>query len=213
MVRICAACFYTAMLLACAIHAADAPLTKAERAELEATVFPYEPWVKTARVGDYIVRKFSNGSTVRCEVRSLDDTVVTLDETTETKSGKTELRKRYSRVESAVKTHEIEMKSDGVQKQRINGTVLKCEAFDGLVVTARKEWNGELLGMKVAHYHKVVAEGVPFGGIIRELQAPDDKIPLVTKEGSYVRLVNTIELLQVVMEVTAWGNSVDEKKR
>ena len=54
---------------------------------------------------------------------------------------------------------------------------------------------------------------MPFGGMIRELQAPDDKVPLAVKPGTFVRLVNTNDTLRVTMEITAWGNTADDKKK
>ena len=191
----------------------DRPLTAVERAELEATAYPYEPWTKTARAGDFVVRKFADGRQVRSEVTTIDADFIHVDETIDAHGQRTELRRKYSRDESSAKTREMGMKSEGVMQQKVNGVNLKCEVFDGQLVTARKEWNGEVLAIKLTHYHKVVAEGVPFGGTIRELQSPDDKVPLAVKQGAFVRLVNTIDTLKVNMEITAWGNTADEKKK
>jgi hypothetical protein len=197
------------------LHAgeSDKPMTSVERAELEAAAYPYEAWTKTARVGDYIVRKYADGRQIRSEVKSIDSDFVRVDETIEAKGQKIELHRKYNREESSAKTREMGMKSEGVMQQKVNGANLKCEVFDGQLVTARKEWNGEVLAIKLAHYHKIVAVGVPFGGVIRELQATDDKAPLTVKQGMFVRLENTIDVVKVTMEATAWGNTVDEKQK
>jgi hypothetical protein len=203
-----------AALSAASLSAAEAPETLAARIEQQATPLPYEAWTKSARVGDYIVRKFSSGPLTRTEVRELDADFVYVDEVSEFQGKKTERKRKYLRNENTLKPREVDMKSSGTFKQKVNGQKLNCEGFDGYIVTVLKEWNGTTTAMKLANYHKVVAEGVPFGGIIRELQAPDDKIEVATKPGGgFVKLLNTIETTQVVMEVTAWGNSVDERKK
>ena len=204
----------------CAVSALVAAETQtkaeslADRIEQQSTPLPFEPWVKTARVGDYIVRKFPGGTTTRTEIREIDSDYVYIDEVAETSGKKVERKRKISRNVGNGKPREVEMKSTGAFKQKVNGIKLNCEAFDGLIVTALKEWNGETTAMKLARYHKVVAENVPFGGVVRELQAPDDKLEVTPKAGGgFVRLLNTIDTLQVVMEVTAWGNTVDEKKK
>jgi hypothetical protein len=186
----------------------------AARIEQQATPLPYEPWTKTARVGDYIVRKLATGPVTRTEVREIDADYVYVDEVSDVQGRKTERKRKYLRNENTLKMREVEMKSSGTFKQKVNGQKLNCEAFDGYIVTVLKEWNGTTTAMKLAKYHKVVAEGVPFGGVIRELQAPDDKREVTPNAGGgFVKLMNTIETTQVVMEVTDWGNSVDERKK
>ena len=211
------ALFLAALAAARSVHAADAGSAAeslAARIEQQATPLPYEAWTKTARVGDYIVRKFANGPSTRTEVRELDANFVYVDEVSENQGKKTERKRKYVRDENTQKAREVDMKSSGAFKQKVNGVKLNCEGFDGYIVTALKEWNGTTTAMKLARYHKVVAEGVPFGGVIRELQAPDDKIDVAAKPGGgFVKLLNTNETLQVVMEATAWGNSVDERKK
>ena len=188
--------------------------TLADRIEQQATPLPFEPWVKSARVGDYIVRKFPGGATTRTEIREIDSDFVYIDEVSDAAGKKTERKRKISRNEGAGKPREVEMKSTGTFKQKLNGVKLPCEGFEGLIVTALKEWNGETTAMKLAKYHKVVAEGLPFGGVVRELQAPDDKREVVPKTGGgFVRQLNAIDTLQVVMEVTSWGNTVDERKK
>ncbi len=212
------ALFLAVVLCLCPFTRAEDGATKAEtladRIEQQATPLPFEPWVKSARVGDYIVRKFSGGATTRTEIRELDSDFVYIDEVSESSGKKTERKRKISRNESAGKPREVEMKSTGTFKQKLNGVKLACEGFEGLIVTALKEWNGETTAMKLAKYHKVIADGVPFGGVVRELQAPDDKREVVPKTGGgFVRQLNTIDTLQVVMEVTSWGNTMDERKK
>jgi hypothetical protein len=175
---------------------------------------PFEPWVKTARSGDFIVRKYTDGTTQRCEVKSIDASYVVVEEKSELKGKETTVERKYKRDESSAKTREIEMKSSGKDKQTINGTKIRTESFDGYIVLSSREWNGELVAMKLAKYHKVVGEGVPFGGAIRVLQAPDDKVEVKSKpDGGFVRQMNTDETLRVVYEAIEWGNKSDEKKK
>jgi hypothetical protein len=180
----------------------------------DSTPLPFEPWVKTARSGDFIVRKYTDGTTQRCEVKSIDASYVVVEEKSELKGKETIVERKYKRDESSAKTREIEMKSSGKDKQTINGTKIRTESFDGFIVLSSREWNGELVAMKLAKYHKVVGEGVPFGGAIRVLQAPDDKIEVKGKEGGgFVRQMNTDETLRVVYEAVNWGNKQDSKDK
>jgi len=175
---------------------------------------PFEPWVKTARVGDFIVRKFADGSKQRCEVKSIDASYLIVEEKTELKGKETTLERKYKRDESSAHSRELEMKSSGKEKQTINGTKIRTESFDGLIITYSKEWNGEVIAIKLAKYHKVIGEGVPFGGAIRVLQAPDDKVEVKSKpDGGFVRQMNTDETLRVVFEALEWGNKTDEKRK
>jgi len=172
---------------------------------------PFEPWVKTARTGDFIVRKYADGSTQRCDVKSIDASFVIVEEKTELKGKETTVQKKYKRDESSAHPREMEMKSTDKGKQKINGTKIRTESFDGYIVTYSKEWNGEIVAIKLAKYHKVVGEGVPFGGAIRVLQANDDKMEVPSGSG-FVRQMNTDETLRVVYEVMDWGNTIDAKK-
>src|SRR5262252_1864282 len=92
---------------------------------------PFEPWVKTARVGDFVVRKYTDGTTQRCEVKNIDDRYLIVEEKSELKGKETTGEKKFKRKESSGKTREIEMKSTGKDKQTINGTKVRTESFDG----------------------------------------------------------------------------------
>ncbi|MFH0938121.1 MAG: hypothetical protein V1899_02405 [Planctomycetota bacterium] len=158
----------------------------------------YEPWVKTAKVGDFIIFKDNSGTTQRKEVKTIEPNFVIV----EFGNSKFTEKQKYSRKEAPVESYELDMKQTNSGTIQINDKTLKCVTYDGYVkkisMVSGCHGGTKKSVQKGPRYQKVIGEGVPFGGVIKKFYA--------AKEGKD-------EKLELTFEVTDFGNVNDAKTK
>jgi hypothetical protein len=170
----------------------------------------YEPWVKTAAVGDFIVQKMKGGQTVRKEVKSIDDEFVTVASQYDKHTWEAKYRRKETAAPKVTMLWELDMKLTKTDSVTINGKKVVCEQWDGFRKTSCISMNGNER-FKASKFQKLCAAAVPFGGVIREMQVPDDGKGL--KTNGPVRTNNANTTLELVYEVTDFGTANDAKKK
>lgn len=172
----------------------------------------FEPWVKTAAVGDFIVMKFKGGHTLRKEVKSVEDDFVTVETKSDSRPGQMKYHRKESAGPNVVKVGvaDLDMKLTKTDTVTINGQKIACEQWDGFRRTFSLSTKaGERV--KLTKYQKLCAAGVPFGGVIREMMAPDDG-KAMTLNGP-ARIINQNNTLDIIYEVTDFGTGKDAQKK
>lgn len=177
----------------------------------------YEPWTKTAKAGDFIEFKITaTGEVLRKEVLEItDDFVIVTCRNVSTKEGPTI---KYSRKE--VKSADapkllaghalIDLKKTSAQKLQIGGQTVTCEVWDGFVKGDSAKGTG-VDTYKVLKAQKIVGTGVPFDGVLKLLLAKDDGKPLDIARIKAGPVKNTSDQMEVLMEVTNFGNTQQKK--
>ena len=176
-------------------------------------VFPplaYEPWVKSAKVGDYAVLKYA-AYTLRREVKAIQDEFVVVEENFDHNGKKNTYEKKYIRKEGLADSNEVDMKKTSSGKLKINGADVACDVWDGYIKGLRVMPNAANECYKALKYQKFLAIGMPFGGIVKELRAKDDGKGISFGNGKAGRVKNESETLELVFEVIEFGNTQAKK--
>jgi len=184
---------------------------------VEFPIQAFEPWVKTAKIGDFVAIKYKSGTTMRRELKSIDADVVVVEEKSTSNGKDYTFQKKYSRKEAgATEPRELDMKKTSTAPVKINGKDVNCEVWDGyikgMVVSTSSSTTQKAETFKALRYQKTMAADVPFGGIVKEMQAPDDGIGLSFGKGNKGgRVNNKNENLELVFEATDFGNTQPKK--
>ncbi len=181
---------------------------------------PFEPWVKTALVGDFIVVKNPSGTTSRREIKEISDDFVTVEDSDAAHKN----TRKYHRAGDpgpAVPGLELNMKKTKTETRKIGSSTAACETWDG--ETTLRSFSTSSNGLtveyvKTAKYQKVISADVPFDGVVKISKAQDDgvqlpaiqfgnkKAPPVSKH-----FENTITALTVISEVIDFGRGKPQK--
>jgi hypothetical protein len=179
-------------------------------ATAEAVFHPFEAWVPNAKVGDFIVVRYPSGNPQRKEVIEINDkeVVVALSEV----NGKLQFKRKYSRDKSTAVEGpvELEMKKTSTAPMTIKDKKISCDLWDGYCSHFRAGYKN-VTTYKGLRYQKVVCEDVPFGGVVKELIAKDDGKPIQTNTRKTTIVKNTIDTLDLIYEVTDFGNTQQKK--
>ena len=164
---------------------------------------PFEPWVKTAKVGDFVVIKSKDGKLQRKTVKSIEADVLVVESSID--GGKAVEFKINRDEKSALPSRELELAKSSSGSVKLGTQSVQYEVYDGFVKGLTMAMNGQET-FKAMKYQKVVAQGVPFGGIIKLMQAHDDGKPLPFGNGQKTgRIKNANETLELWYEVTEFG--------
>jgi hypothetical protein len=189
-----------------------APAAGANGAAAVAIVQPFEPWVKTARIGDFVIIKYKDGKTVRKTVKALEISAVVLEfSSADAKPSE----QKFSRDEKTqAPPQELDLVKSGSSALKIGTQTVQADVLDGFIVGMRAMHSSITPGkktdnqesFKVLKYQKIVAQGIPFGGVVKVMQAPDDGKPILFGKGQKTgRIDNEIEKLELMYEVTEFG--------
>jgi hypothetical protein len=171
---------------------------------------PFEPWVKTAKVGDFIVIQYHAGTTYKSNnserktVKSIEDDCIVVVHSDA--AGGKGWEERFSRDEStAVASNEVDMTKSKSGSIKVGAQTVQYEVFDGFKKGLTSTLNG-VESFKALKYQKTVAQGVPLGGVIKVLHAPDDGKSIQSGRGQKTGAIkNTNEKLELYYEVTDFG--------
>ncbi|MCZ7644170.1 MAG: hypothetical protein M5U26_02635 [Planctomycetota bacterium] len=178
------------------------------------TLFPYEPWLESAKVGDYVVRKYPAHGTRRHEVKEITGEKVTVEVTFESGGRKHVSVQEFSRNKATIApSPEYDLRAGPKGQLSIQGKTVNCQAYDGEYETGSVS-SGNFKIVKTTAYQKIVGEGVPLGGVLKVLQAPHDgkPMPVNSSQGSR-RIKNRITELKLVYEVIEFGNTQEAAKK
>lgn len=198
----------------------EAPKAPGAAPAAQAMIRDYEPWVKTARIGDFLVKRFPDGRTGRQEVTAMSPEFVTVAffDQKATRLGDVLYRRRPEvqkspGAPSPLPEPELKQKSPG--RIDVGGRVLKCVVYAGRSCTGFVSISGRRYEMWGA-IERHIAPEVPFGGVIKELCAKSMPVQIVNgkvdgwqqaaAEGGTVRLINPGSPTETAFEVIDFGN-------
>jgi hypothetical protein len=192
-----------AFLFCASVFGADSP----------AVDVPWEPWAAKAKPGDFVVRKCSGGVTIRSEVTKVNADLVAVAETTDVDGVKSVQNKHYLQKKKPYAGAnpvglEVDVKPTDQVEVTVGGKVVKAQKYSGFMVTGYAHTGKTENARKLAKYEKIIADSVPFGGMLKEFIAEEDGVALKPGGG---KQVNKNEKLELLTEVVAFGNVNDEK--